>query len=255
MKRFIILFLLSLSFSISLSAQEKDSTQFVDVVYLQDGSEFRGTILKYKIGEELKMRLRSGTELTIPSGVIKKVVQEPGVMPDMAKPYQFKERGWYNVTYGGFMGGRSDWDGDFELGLCLDNVTGYQFNRMLGLGLGVGVHTYYPESGETVFPVYAEARGYFLPQRVSPYYALALGYGFAFRNENQDIQQARGGYLVHPAVGLRFGGAQSHFIMDAGVRIQRATWERSIFGWWGPESIQTQKMTYARVVMRFGILF
>lgn len=255
MKQLLFLFFLLLTCTVGLWAQKQDTTQHIDVVFLKDGSEFRGIILRYDIGEELDMRLRSGTRMTIPASVIKKVVQEPGAMPSFTKPYRFEEKGWYYLAYGGLMGGNSAWSSELEMGLGLDLIAGYQLNRMLGVGLGVGLHNYHLEAGEAVYPIYAEARGYLLASNVSPYYVLSAGYGFAFRNENENIERAEGGLLIHPALGLRFGGEDAHFIMDMGVRVQRATWERRLNGWWGGEETRTQRMTYARFVLRLGVLF
>ena len=68
----------------TFSQQEK--TEFVDVVYLKNGSVFRGEMTEYKKGEQLTLKLRNGNVIVFTEAEIDKIVQEPiGKVMEKAK--------------------------------------------------------------------------------------------------------------------------------------------------------------------------
>eukprot|EP01024_Parvocaulis_polyphysoides_P048124 TRINITY_DN4569_c0_g1_i2.p1 TRINITY_DN4569_c0_g1~~TRINITY_DN4569_c0_g1_i2.p1 ORF type:complete len:246 (-),score=30.10 TRINITY_DN4569_c0_g1_i2:25-762(-) len=121
----------------------------LDVVYLTDGSRLKGEIVEYKQGEHLKIILTNGTELKVAAEEVERIRQQlPGEdMPvstsdkkedkKKKKPIMAENKGWYNVTYLASYNGRVD--GEFKMGLGLQNIVGYQFGQYLGLGLGFGL--------------------------------------------------------------------------------------------------------------------
>ncbi len=263
--------LLSITFSFfllfSTNAQSQDKTHYTDMIYLNDGSVFRGIITEYKQGDHLKLKLKSGDELFIVDKVIKKIVQgaegsgnsrkEQRWASRQQKTYEFKEKGIYNVTYVSTLNGYTDRNG-VELGLGVDNVTGYQFNRHIGAGVGVSWDTYNVDSGENFLTLFGETRGYVLKKRLSPYYSLGAGYGFAIRNEENNLTEATGGWMIHPAIGYRFGGSKdANFIMDIGYKFQRAklTYEWDWGRWSGSPEIERQELTFQRFTLRVGLIF
>jgi len=171
------------------------------------------------------------------------------------KPYAFRERGLYSITYAGTINGIGH-SGEMQLGLSLQQVAGFQLNRMLGAGVGVGLENFSvgDANGPLILPVYAEARGYFLKKNKTPYYALNVGYGFAFKDEDQRIIQAKGGLLIHPAIGFRLGASNSsNFLFDLGYKFQWATLTRN-FSQWTPD-IQVQELLFKRFSVRLGLIF
>lgn len=171
------------------------------------------------------------------------------------KTYAFRERGLYSITYVGTINGIGH-SGEMQLGLGLQQVTGFQINRMFGAGIGVGLENFSVTNanGPLVLPVYAEARGYFFKQHKTPYYALNVGYGFAFKNEDQNIIEAKGGWLLHPAVGFRLGSSSdTNFLFDLGYKFQRAKLTRDISQW--NRETQEQRLLYKRFSVRIGIVF
>lgn len=171
------------------------------------------------------------------------------------KPYAFRERGIYGITYASIINGIGH-NGDVQLGLSLQQVAGFQFNRMFGAGIGVGLENFSvgAANGPLILPVYAEARGYFLKKNKTPYYTLDVGYGFAFRDEDQQIIKAKGGWLLHPAIGFRLGARDSiNFLFDLGYKFQQATLTRDFSGW--TRDIQEQQLLYKRFSVRAGLIF
>jgi hypothetical protein len=100
-------------------------------------------------------------------------------------------------------------------------IAGYRFHRfgILGGGVGVegpgGIHTLlnYEPFGSYYFPVFVHYEGDLMRKRVSPWYAVELGYGFRYSNpaHNNDYINVTG--MDHPSykylggfkAGFRFG--------------------------------------------------
>lgn len=247
--------IISLILSISFLLQAQEQRIHYDVVYLKNGSEFRGELLEYQ-PDYVKLKALGGRELTFQQKQIKKIVQEP-IRSNWKerKPYEFKERGIYKAVLGSANFGTFAWNDDGANGLGFKGIVGYQWNRWIGAGIGIGIENYYLNQGETVYPIFAEIRGYLRKQNVSPYYSFSGGYSFTIKNEEAGITDASGGYLLHPALGIRFGGsANANFTVDAGLQFQKASFTRAFNGWNGPETSE-HRMLYQRLAIRLGMLF
>ena len=236
---------------------QTDDIQYIDIVHLKDGSEFRGKIIEYKHDEYLKMEILGGQVVEFPAKQVKKVVQQPyGQAAFVPKPvrtreYRFRESGIYNETYINVTQGYNSW-GWWTIGLGIHHVAGYQFNRWIGAGLGMGYDGYDMDAGQHIVPVYAEARGYLMKKNISPFYSVALGYGFASKGIRDDISKARGGIMVSPNIGYRFGASNNaNFTLSAGYKYQKASFTES----WGENNSRTRNFTYSRLNLKLGLLF
>ncbi len=254
-------YFLTIAFWLFCSGLFAQELQRQDYLYLQDGSLLKGKVIEYNRGEKIVFEMSNGEQVEFQDEEIRKVVQsvtgpvierdEEGRVKRTTRPYEFEEHGWYNVTYFTSYGGKTD--NEVYIGIGLLNITGFQFNRLLGLGLGTGVDIYSLEGGETIYPLFAEARGYFLKKNISPYYAASVGYGFAFKDKNQELAKAKGGLLFHPAIGLRLGAAQStNMVVDIGYKFQKAFFERRFED---NGDIEERDILYKRLTIRFGLIF
>ena len=253
-----IICFLALLTSFGLAAQEEVSVQeevlYEDVVYLINGSVFRGQILSYHSNGQLVLKALGGHELTFSANVIKKVVQEritsAGKKKD--KSYAFKEKGIYHQSSLSINSGSTAWNGNLIIGSGFQHIVGYQFMRQLGLGMGLGVDYYNIPAREIVFPLFVELRTYLNENNTAPFFALASGYSFAFKNEDRGIIDAKGGFMTYPSFGFRLGASdETNVTLDAGVKFQKSTFTRA---GWALESF-TQEMLYKRLTIRLGLLF
>lgn len=224
-----------------------------DYVYTQEGSVFRGKILEYKQGEYVRIQLKSGDVVQVEDSKIKKIVQK-----EVAK-YKFKNRSFYYHIQAGVNGGMTAND-DFVLGFSFENNFGLQYNRKLGFGIGVGADRYFGGKDVTFIPVSLNVRGYLLPQSRTPYYSLNVGYGFASLLSHDRYIKAKGGLMVHPSLGIRFGTKQGAFTLDFGVKMQNATLTRNpdeiVRQWWGRRWLKkVEDIRYLRTGVRLGWLF
>lgn len=251
--KYILSFLAFLFFVNVLLAQTTEKQ--ASIVYLKGGSIFKGEIIEYVQGGVLKLKLANSEAIILLDGKdVKKIIHgEVGevFLQKQKKAYRFKERGFYNATYMNLsVAGSAYSSSRINFGYGVQTSFGYQFNRLLGAGLGIGMDYYYEGSGQNLMPVFGEIRGYLFPKNFTPMYILATGYGFAFKDEDRNITEAKGGWMIHPAIGFRMGGSKlMNFTLDAGVKIQKA--EYTFVNW----DTRIQKITYKRLVIRVGFIF
>ncbi|HQW02186.1 MAG: hypothetical protein IPN60_04010 [Saprospiraceae bacterium] len=250
------LFLLLLISANLVSAQDSVVTKpIVDVVLLKDGSKLSGTIVKWELARGMELKLITGAIVNIPKEEIVKVYQDlpfsaqHSLAPEMyargPRPYAFREEGVYQ-TFSGFIS-FSD-----PGGAGVHYSIGHRFNRLLGVGLGVGFESNDFWYTRNMVPIYAEARGFLLPQRITPYYALKLGYGIALSDPINGTLDAKGGVLFCPEFGVRFGGRTVSYYLGLEYKIQNATWRTT--DWWNGGEF-TDKVSYRRLELRTGLVF
>ncbi|MCB0653654.1 MAG: hypothetical protein KDC85_20420 [Saprospiraceae bacterium] len=263
--------LLLLCFMLMTSMLNAQSEENIATIYLNNGEVYKGNMVDYRKGEYLVLKRLNGTLDTIPDNDIQRieqiqmdikpvkkasvqkrvpqVVQKPA--PKKKRKYLFRETGWYNATgFSGF-GGRS---GSYlKMGIGISTTTGYMFNRMVGIGLGIGKDNYSSRQGEGLFPVYGEVRGYLKKKSNTPFYAIKAGYGMAFANEKFGITQAEGGLMLNPSVGYRFGGDKTgNIYFEMGYKFQKQFIEKtSTFN----SDITVVDAIYNRISLSAGIIF
>lgn len=227
-----------------------------DKVILYGDSKFVGKLIFYRPGDSVQLQLRNGEMVTFPQRMVKKVVMEE---PKAEKIYSFKERGIYNASYFNLSFGKSSYlygSNASHLGVAFENITGFQFNRLIGAGLGIGLDNFYAtENDANVLSIFGEARGYLSRQNRSPYYSFSSGVGFPLVNKkdnvNLNLTGHRGGLMVHPAIGLRFGGSSKiNFFADIGAKYQRIYYNQI-----NNRSENHYRITYLRWILRGGIVF
>lgn len=254
--RYIIILILGLNSITGFSQIEINNRSIVDIVWLKDGSKLTGTIIKWDLENGMDFQLLTGAMVVIPKADIDKVMQdtqysdasrrtrEPYVREP--KEYAFKEEGWYHNTSGflnvSFMGGAG-----------IHHAMGYRLNRMLGIGLGTGIETHDFTRVRNIIPVYAEVRGFFLPKKISPYYAVKFGYGFGLNDAQSGTTNAKGGLHFSPEIGVRFGGQDVSYYLGIEYKIQNATFTTTDI-WFGGGTF-TESISYRRAELRTGLLF
>ena len=234
----------------------KVTDKIVDVVWLKDGSKLSGYILKWELARGMEFKLITGAEVILPKDQITRVYQDLPFASQLQtdqnsyvrrdRSYRFREEGIYN-TFSCFLNFSS-----FG-GAGVHYSIGYRFNRMLGVGIGIGIESNDFNNSRGIVPLYAEARGFFVPKKISPYYAFKIGYGFAQRDELSGTIDAKGGFMVSPELGVRFGGRAVNYYMGFQYKIQNAEFTNTI-GWEG-QGTYTDVVSYRRVDFRAGLLF
>lgn len=262
-----------------------EETKVVSNVTLNDGTVYEGYIKSYSPDGEMRVKLKSGTIAVLMDTEIKEITYNMPrpkrgseylpEKPDTDKPaferrkptYDFREEGWFNTTSFAFSFGKRERAEQFfftpgfeertitqsAIGFNIQHIMGYQFKRMVGVGLGMSYDAYDLEDGESILSVFGHYRGYLSKSIVAPYLGLNAGYGFALANKSQGVTTAEGGWMIHPEVGLRLGANEkSNFTIGLGYRLQDAYYvqERPFNG-----NIEYRNVTYQRFLFSLGLLF
>lgn len=234
-------------------------TPSVDVVYLKDGSIFRGEMVEYKKGGALTLRLQNGIIVVFDYEEIDKIIQTGNdLKDDNIEEFPFEKNEIFNTTYLWLSHFGENELGRNTTGMGIHYILGYQKNQWLGLGIGFGYERYFffGELGSIV-PIYGHLRGYLNRRINAPYYNLSLGYNLAFKGEDKiprhTVIDTRGGIFLHPAIGFRFGSSsQADFIVDVGYQLHfiGLTYAGIFLG----DDFRLSK-SYNRLILKLGITF
>lgn len=247
MKYILLILWMSLS---SLMAQESKQEPFLSKVYIKEGSIYVGQILQYS-DSSLNILLREGILLSIPLSTIKKIIQlEDYPKIQQVAPYLFKEKGWYQINYLSAFGGSNEYN-EVAVGAGFNTLFGYMYSRYFGIGIGLGMNHYAQDIPINFFPIYSEIRSYFYGKQTAYYGTMAAGYGFASTSNKNNLYDLNGGLMLHPALGIRFGG-KKHFnvCLDVGLQMQKTNYKVT-YPW---SEIKDQYFyNYKRFIFRIGI--
>ncbi len=190
MKR-IFLVLLAVGITSSLSAQREPGKRDAgtDVVYLIDGSIFRGEIVFYDVDKELQLKLSDVVTITIESAKIEKIIQEK-TKGKYKEERELSFRKFYNTTSFYPLGGY--FEGDLQVGLGIQSTFGYQWKHWLAAAVGVAYDNYYLDDRIAIVPVFAEFKGQVNRNRIAPAFSLQAGYGWANDDPDRGIEIAEG---------------------------------------------------------------
>lgn len=144
-------------------------------------------------------------------------------------------------------------ENNFTLGLGLELVVGHRWNRFLHTGLGLGLNNYDLYDNLVVVPVFVEAHGYLLDYKTSPHYSLSFGYGFVNTAEELGISNGKGGFMLHPALGVTLGqGRRAQYQLEMGYRFQRVRYTKEYI--WSTD-LDEIDIYYRRFMVRLGVQF
>lgn len=240
-----------------------------DVVYLKNGSIVRGRILEYKVNETIKIEILGGSILVYPAAEVVEIKKEDSKAPIVnneptrrelreQQPLHNPEKGWYHYSVGKTgIGMNAFSNGVMAIGLY--HSSGYQFNRLAALGLGLGIER---NGAFNMMPVYVDFRGYMMKTSASMFYSLGLGYNAVLPSNGGwamgTIEKSSGGYYIYPAIGVRFASRKRvHAVLDFGCTIQSAfNVQQRSWDWSGNEVVSTLQLPLMlRPTIRAGILF
>ena len=105
------------------------------------------------------------------------------------------QRGYRGIAELGYQFGLGDYGMDR---LKINMINGGQISPYFFIGGGVGLR-YYFDADAALIPVFVHARANVLDKKVSPYFALSIGYAFNASNDFEAV-----GLLVSPSSGVTF---------------------------------------------------
>lgn len=204
-----------------------------DVVYLKNGTVYRGMVIEQVLGESLKVKIAGGSIIALQVADVYKITKEAVEVAPSTTPRSDYFEGYGNHHYRrdtsttpAYLKTRRFFRSiEFRPGINnigLRVVKGYKFNRFASLGLGVGVDGVYFGKGISwgkgvydnknvnnglYIPVYLQLSGDILAKRITPYYYMEAGYSFhpanPFVNKNP-ISKSWGGPTGALGLGVKF---------------------------------------------------
>jgi len=216
MKKYFALLLFAL-----IAIASYGQSNYQDVVYLKNGSIIRGVIIEQIPNKSIKIETEGRNVYAYQMEEIEKLAKEP-------------YPGRRNRTYQGVL--QEGYKGIVELGyeigadryslnrLKLNIINGYQLNPYFSLGLGTGVR-YYFETGTALIPLFADFRGNFMDNNISPYLSLGVGYSFNASRYFDGV-----GFLLNPTAGVSFR-IPGNSVMNVGIGYEMQRMELYIVEW------------------------
>jgi hypothetical protein len=218
-KLFTAFLLIGILSSFSLSAQDERE----DVVYLKNGSIYRGIIIEQVPGVSLKIETAGGNVFSVAIGDVAKFTKEKKAVSDTQMHHDHDRgdmhgEGYYRGDmhgeryYSNYRYGRSDSShrrpqfqyrnkGYFNTAQLLINnlegggrlVNGYKFGHCGYLGVGIGVDLLFNDvrrnnsdySG-VYLPLYLYYGGDILKKRITPFYSIEAGYAMRVNPNNNN---------------------------------------------------------------------
>lgn len=222
----------------SIQAQSEDQKVKLTLI---NGHELTGQLVEYLPDDKITIMIGDGQEITFDMDKLKSVKMTDVVTK---KPYEFREKGWYNRT------SISALTGESATGFSLNHTVSYQFDRRLSVGIGGGVDNYYKQDGYNIIPVFIEAKSFLLARNESPFVAIRGGYAFASNDEEIGQITADGGWMINPTVGYRLSGGDFMVDLFIGVKIQKSDYE-----YLSGETRVTDDIRYKRLDVGMGFMF
>jgi len=115
------------------------------------------------------------------------------------KPYLFNE----NEIYASIGHLTLYQDSKTSSGIGTYFVAGYQFSKIIGLGIGVERASYTSNEDTDVRSFFLETRGFLLSKNLSPYYSLRVGSGSPILASTSLFSNGKGGIMIQPTIGCR----------------------------------------------------
>mgnify|MGYP006267226253 CR=1 FL=1 len=187
----------------------------------------------------------------IVAGLVLSLSANAQVQPEAERP-DTAAAGWERQLLLGLLPGSGSTD--LKVGAALQYSLFRRLRDYLLVGASAGVSTYEMEAGKTFYPLMLEAKGYAGEiQNWVPYYSAGFGYGFAFRNSWDGIQEAEGGWAWRASLGVsRSLGEEVRLLMDAGFQYQRGS---SVQSFAFSSDRLTQEFSFQRISLRMGLAF
>ncbi|MEM8892067.1 MAG: hypothetical protein AAGD28_29080 [Bacteroidota bacterium] len=246
-----------LFFFLSCFLASAQSGKMEDVIELKDGHIIHGWILEQEPGKHIKVELVGGSILIIEQEKIESISRDPSrflrvkrVYNYRQKPILYRERGAYMYLSSHFSFREGDDRNRVDVGIHIR--TGYRVNRLMALGMGVGVDNY---EGGTFMPIYLDLSGDMMRSRVTPHFHISGGYAFAV-NPNWPNAQIEGGLYTFAALGYKIHTQGNlEWTVMGGYKFQQASERPNNFFGGVPGENNLRDVEYQGLTLQFSVGF
>lgn len=217
-------------------------SQKADVIYLQNGNIFKGSIIK-NTPDSTRIETFCGNTLNFSNTEITSIKQEK------YSPYvTLKDKGYYNYTsFGGFWGSEKD-EKTAVFSIIMEHQ--YQMNKTWSAGLVTGVEWYYIQVAPIGLSVKVRS-----PQKFNTalFASGLVGYSFPLEEmvlDYYDVYETRGGYFAGGEMGLILPSiGNASLFVALGYHFQELSYDHED---WYYDSV-TQDTKYNRFSLKVGV--
>jgi len=239
-----------------------------DVVYLKDGTVLRGELQKADtLFDSHRIKILGGNIVTFDMADVYRINKEKQnrewrrkVIIKDNSPFQYREKGYYNVTQMGLMVGQVSnpwwWGRGFQnvAHFNFQTIHGHRFHRLLAAGGGIGV-SIFPRA--LLAPVFLDLRSDLLQKPITPHVYANVGYSVPLIPNPDDDGWRRdikisGGFMYDVGLGIKINTASGiAYTLTGGIKAQQAG-ESFIDG---NDVFFNEQVTYQRLSLQAGIMF
>ena len=219
-----------------------------DVVYLENGSVYRGTLLENYRDSTIAIQIIGGSIIVIPEKEIVSITREEAYDP-FNIIYSPRDTGYTFFASIGLLLGSDDWG--YESGVFVDMINGYHFNEQFQGGIG----TLLEASGDFYLSVYLDGRYNLKSGKNSPFVYGDFGiYTPLINKENGDIEDIDPGVTTGLGLGLRSNSksSQTGFIISVGYKMSMYSITEN--DRWS-NNLTTYEYTLHRFILKIGLVF
>jgi hypothetical protein len=262
-----------------------------DVIYLKNGTIYRGTMLQQEYGVSYKIEIAGGSVIVVKADDVLKVTKEAKAYPPdirdsggrymytwddrrdryrkhkILPPYGYKDKGgFFQIQFSGqYAGGGVRVMGGYKINQFAFIGAGLGFD---GVSTGANIHSLGGDPtpySAVYFPFFIHYSGDILKKDITPFYELDLGYSFAANGPatNDDpsyyggiVNTTSGGPMGSTGFGVRiYAGRKFVFTVCADIGIQYARTEVDNYpgGYSGPPAIFYGHTTMLLPGIRIGL--
>ena len=252
-KLFELILLFLVSSVIVVQAQVERKAKIV----LNNGNKIKRGVIESFDATTLKVTFDGHNEFLLRYDLIKKIrFKGSGAIDDdfntkiRVEP-TLKIKSFYHELRGSLLFGEEN------TSVGLQTINGYQFNKYLGTGLGIGLNKY---GNYVTLPIYAQVKGYLLNRKVSPYYFGDIGYGFAWKSADSDayfdVMKVTGGLYWQLGLGYQVNFSNSAMTFSLGYINQDSKAEYTYLRPWTIDDVEvSESRVLRRVAFSVGFLF
>lgn len=249
MKKKISILLLMVTFAFAATAQTLGN--YIDVVYLKNGSLIKGIIIEQIPSKSIRIKTADGSEFVYAIEEVEKFTREEAIVEKPTSKFWAHKKMFNGEFYKKEKGYYAEFDmlGN-SAAFALRLTQGYKFNQRASLGVGLGLENVALTSGERLpeLSLNLVLSGDLLNRKITPFYQVEAGYGFSLD---------RYGYNSNLLNGNKFGwgrNAESTPSIDDMYFPGGDYYSSSTLNYGGPQGalvlgvkIQTQKKVYFKL--------
>jgi hypothetical protein len=179
------------------------------------------------------------------------------ISSSIAQEKPVKKKYVNHTEFGGLFGrvkysnGSLDSQVENKASLTFQTFNGVKLNDRLSTGITVGMDWY---KTALISPIAAGIRYDLVKDRAARLYATAdVGYGFGWFHQDSDKYNTKGGWMINPGVGMKYGKPGGNaFTIGLSYKRQEAHVDKPLL--W-EQTVRYEERVYNRLALRLGMSF